>query len=151
METKRILTGIILLFASILAVPQFAAAQGVSSQPVTFPTYQPAAQSFTATAQTGAVYTAVGFSSATVAVVGTAITTVTWALQGSTDGVNFFPLATAAPLVPGTTAATQTTTANAIYVANVAGFTKFRIVTSGTFTATGLTIKFTASAAKGLL
>jgi hypothetical protein len=147
MRTKRIFLSLF-LFACALATPAFA--QGVSSQPITNPTFAPPAQSFTATAQTGATYVLGGFGSGTIAVTGT-ITTVTFAAQGTTDGVHFFPLLTAAIAVPGTTATTETATANSLYIVNVAGLTGIRFVTSSTFTGTGVTFKFTATSNRGLL
>lgn len=150
MRTKSIYLSLALLLA--FAIPAFAGAQGaVASQPTIHPTYLPAAQLFTATAQTGATLTLPAVASGTIAVTGT-ITTVTWAVQGTTDGVHFFAIPTALVSAPGTLAQTETTTTNTLYVVNVAGLTGIRFVTSGTFTATGaVAFKFTATANRGLL
>ncbi len=121
-------------------------------QAVVTPNYSFPAQSFTATGQTGTKINLAGFSSGTVTVTGTALTTATWAIQGSADGgTTWFPLLTATIAVPGTTATSQTTTASSMYIVNLACMTNVRFVTSGTFTATALSIKLTASANKGLL
>lgn len=113
-----------------------------------------APQSFTASAQTGAtVYLTDAVSSGTVLVYGSALTTITWAIQGSNDGgATWYALNTAAITAPGTLATTETTTSTpSAYLVNLAGITNVRFVTSGTFTATGAFIKLTASGNKGLL
>jgi hypothetical protein len=123
------------------------------AQSSVFPNYPVATvTSLTATAQTSASFGMPGSSYGVIQIKATAITTVTWAIQGSIDGgVTFFPLNTAAILVPGTVAATETSTANGLYVVNLAGITNVRFVTSSTFTATGLTIKLVTTSNKGLL
>lgn len=118
------------------------------------------AQSFTATGQTGAVIQLNGltptvsgstvgssYSSLTVTVAGTSLTTVTFAIQGSADnGATFFSLpiySVASPVSPPTL--TVTATANGLYQVNSAGLTHVRVVTSGTFTATSVSLTFTGS------
>lgn len=105
----------------------------------------------TATSQTSGAFTTFGQSGISISVVGTALTTATWAVQGSNDGVNFFPILQAAIAVPGTTAVTETATVNGIYIANVANLVKIRIVTSGTFTATNVLFRIVGSPNKALL
>lgn len=144
----RILSLCILLAACVVA-PNASAQQIGGVTPFGFPNFSPAAQSFTATAQTGAKINLGGYSSGTIEVYGT-ITTVTFAIQGSNDGgVNWFALPTAVITAPGTLAATQTATAAAMYRVNLAALTNVRFVTSGTFTGTGVFIKITASGNEG--
>jgi hypothetical protein len=139
--------------------PAPAAAQGPyypGSTPSIFPNYSYAPATFTATSQTSSVINLTGLTSGLVQVTGTALTTVTWAIKGSIDGgVTFFSLPTAAiptTTVPiTTTAVTQTTTASALYVVNLSGMTNVEFVTSGTFTATSVAIKLTASSNKSYL
>jgi hypothetical protein len=115
------------------------------------------AQSFTASGQTGAtihlnnltVSSTVGtsFVSGTLTVTGTSLTTATIAIQGSSDnGSTFYPLPISTVAAPGVTPTfTVTVTAAGIYQVPLAGITHVRFVTSGTFTATTLSIVFTAS------
>lgn len=112
--------------------------------------------SLTATAQTSTEFLGVpGASYAGIVVTGTTLTTATWALQGSINGgTTWVAIATAplgvTPLVPVLTE-TSTVAAGSSYAANVAGFTRLRFVTSGTFTATGLKIQVVVTSNKGLL
>lgn len=119
------------------------------------PNYSYNLGTFTATSTTGTAQVLGGLESGVIQVTGTSLTTATWAIQGSIDGgTTWFALPTAAyptTAAPSTLAVTQTTTATAQYVVNLAGITQVRIVTSGTFTATNITIKLTASTNKGYL
>jgi hypothetical protein len=81
----------------------------------------------------------------------TTATTFTFAVNGSIDrGVHYFPLAVA-PYVGSATIASVLTTVTisnntaTLYTANVSGFTNIQVVTSGTFTATGVNIQITSS------
>lgn len=138
---------------------------GVASQcqniasPYTNSVFKP--QTFTHTGQTGPVIQLNGltpsagnastvgssYASLTVTVAGTSLTTVTFAIQGSADnGVTFFPLPifiVASPASPP--ALSITATVNGLYQVNSAGLTHIRAVTSGTFTATSVTLTFTGS------
>lgn len=121
------------------------------------------AQTFTATGQTGAVLQLNGlstpsstvgssFNSGTFTVTGSSLTTVTFSIQGSSDnGVTYYalPIYTAAsPTSSPTTTVTATT--NGLYQVSLAGITHVRIVTSGTFTATTVSIVFTSSPNAGV-
>lgn len=121
------------------------------------------AQSFTATGQTGAaiqlngltVPSTVGssFWSGTITVTGTSLTTATFGVLGSSDGgATYYPLPIQSPLaaVPSTPVTTATVTVNGIYQVSLAGITHVEFVTSGTFTATALSITLTASPNAGV-
>jgi hypothetical protein len=120
------------------------------------PTLRYAPVTFTATAQTSAAQTLSGASFGLFQVKGTALTTVTLGVQGSIDGgVTYFAIpfaaATGYTSLPVTTAATATATTSALYAVNLAGLTNVRFVTSGTFTATNVTVSLTATSNKGIL
>lgn len=109
-------------------------------------------QTFTAASQNGSAITLPGVSAAVISAVGTSFTTAVIQLQGSVDGTNWSPLLLAAIAVPGTTATTETVTANGLYVANLGGLKAIRLVTtSGTFTGTSLALTISASPLKGQL
>lgn len=119
-----------------------------------FPNYVYTPMVFTATSQT-ATQTLGGISFCTFSLTATALTTVTWIVKGSTDGgTNYYAIAVA-PYVAGTlvpsTSAITSTSAPVLFVANLSGFTNFEIVTSGTFTATSVTITPTCSSNEGLV
>jgi hypothetical protein len=108
----------------------------------------------TATAQTSAAigldlyHTGTGnsFATGTLTVTGTALTTATFGVLGSSDGGNnYFPVNLYPVLTPTAGASTQTVTAAAMFYVNLAGLTHIKYVTSGTFTATSITILVTAS------
>lgn len=144
----------------LLAAPLALSAQSYypGTQTSLLPNYSYGAQSFTATAQTGATINLAGVSTGLIEVSGTALTTVTWQLEGSIDGgTTWFPVGTApytfssgSLTIPTSVSSTQTTTATTLYMANLAGFTNVRFVTSGTFTATNVSIKLTAASNTGL-
>lgn len=145
----KLFTRFTLLLA--LLVPCAAYAQYVpGAQPIVFPTFQSPVYTFTATSQTGNSATTTALASGIIEVKGTALTTATWAMQGSIDGGTTWQALPTAPYPTTafvtTTAVTQTTTTtNTFYVVKLLGFTKFRFVTSGTFTATNITIQFTGT------
>lgn len=143
-----------LVGAAGIATPAFAQYYPGSLATMT-PNYSYPAQTFTATAQTGTAINLGGLTSGIVQVKGTGLTTVTFAVQGSMDGgATWFSLPTATyptTAAPSTLAVTQTATATTQYVVNLAGITNVRFVTSGTFTATSVTLQLTASANKGYL
>lgn len=143
-------------FAALALAPSLDAQAFPGSQASLLPNYSYAAQTFTAASQTGATINTGGLTSGTIVAYGTALTTATWQIQASNDGgAHWFNLPTAAlptTALPSTLAASQTTTATTLYLVNVAGFTNVRFATtSGTFTATNLSLKLTASSNRGLL
>lgn len=148
MKIKAVFLSLVLAAAAVF-VPSARAQGGF----VTFnQNFNPAAQALTATSQTTATINIAGYSYATFEVYGTAITTITLGLQGSNDGgVHWYALNSAVVTAPGTVATTQTATANTLYIANVAGMTNLRFVTSSTFTATGAFVKLIATVSRGLL
>ncbi len=113
--------------------------------------------SMTATGQTSAPikmaqYSATGggFSLGTITVTATALTTVTFGvLASSQNGAagTFFPVNIWNSLTPGNQATTATATVPGQYHFSLAGVTDIEYVTSGTFTATGLTFSLTATPA----
>lgn len=143
----------VLLLASSLLVgcgekpgPQ---ALGASYYPGTLtsalPNYPFPVMTFTATAQTLSQNLS-GQACMTLTMTSTALTTVTFIVNGSNDGgVTYVPLRVAPYIATLTAAITAiTATANKPYLVNVSGFTNYQIVTSGTFTATN--VKFAAVA-----
>lgn len=112
--------------------------------------YSPAVM--TATAQTSAPVT-LGLSSAltswtggALTITGSGLTTATIAVQGSSDnGVTYYTLPIYSVTSPGTNTTTVTVTGTTAYQLNLAGLTHIRFVTSGTFTATNISIVLTAS------
>lgn len=76
---------------------------------------------------------------------GTALTTVTFAVQASNDGIIYTPLNLWPVLTPTSISATITATTAGIYQTNLSNWTYVRIVTSGTFTATNVTFSLTGS------
>lgn len=112
------------------------------------------AQSFTATAQTGAIIALNGatgsagssYGAGTFTVSATSLTTVTLAVQGSSDGgLTYFALPITPLAVGGSQSATVTATAAGLYQISLVGITHVKFVTSGTFTASGLTVTLTAT------
>lgn len=86
------------------------------------------------------------YSSITVTLTGSSLTTATVGLLGSADnGVTYTAVAMQKCSVPGTFATTETATTAACYQANSAGFTHLEFVTSGTFTATSITLVVSGS------
>jgi hypothetical protein len=120
------------------------------------PTLRYAPVTFTATAQTSTAQTLSGASFGLFQVKGTALTTVTFNVQGSIDGgATYFTIpfavATGYTTRPLTTESTATATASTLYAINLAGLTNIKFVTSGTFTATNVTISLTATSNVGVL
>lgn len=116
------------------------------------------AQTFTASSQTGTVMQLNGltsststvgssFASGTLTLTGTSLTTVTFAVMGSSDnGATYYALPIYTVASPSTSPTTTiTATANGIYQISLAGITHLKIVTSGTFTATNVSFVLDAS------
>src|SRR6201986_94408 len=86
------------------------------------------------------------YSVGVITVTGNTLTTATFAVLGSSDGgTTYSPLAVSAVGSPSTTATTTTVTANGLYQVNLAGITNVEFQTSGTFTATSVSLLLTAS------
>jgi hypothetical protein len=90
------------------------------------------------------------YATGTIQLVGSSLTTATFAIYGcnltNCTSANYFAL----PMqscgdTTGTFATTQTATANSCYRVNLAGMTSVEYVTSGTFTATSITLTLTGS------
>lgn len=134
------------LFATLLVTLGCLAQSGSPFSNNVFP-----AQSFTATAQTGAVIKLnaqqISYGAGTISVSGTSLTTVTFAVMGSSDnGVTYYALPISAVASPGSTpTTTATATAAGLYQVSLVGITCVKIVTSGTFTAAGLSLTLTAT------
>lgn len=108
----------------------------------------------TATSQTSSVVhlsteltgNVVSYSTGTITVTGTSLTTATFAVNGSSDGgKTFYPLNISTINAPATTATTETVTTAGAYQVNLSGITDIEFVTSGTFTATNISLTLTAS------
>lgn len=118
-----------------------------------FPNYPLTPMTFTATAQTVTAILS-GVSYVTISETATTCTTMTFQVKVSNDnGVTYYALAiapyVAGTLVPSTSAVTVSNNTPNLYVANVAGFTNIEIVTSSTFTATGVSFQITGTSNNG--
>jgi hypothetical protein len=112
------------------------------------------AQTFTATSQTGTVIT-LGQSPSgnggsnsvgNITVSGSSLSTATFTVLGSSDGGNTYTALNVNLITtPATVATTTTVTAGGVYQVNLAGITQIEFQTSGTFTATSLTLTLTTS------
>jgi hypothetical protein len=87
------------------------------------------------------------FASGTITVTGNSLTTVTFSVLGSSDnGVTFYPLPIYSVSSPASTPTTTVTaTANGQYQFSLAGITHVEFVTSGTFTATTVSLVLSTS------
>jgi hypothetical protein len=115
------------------------------------------AQSFIATGQTGStiqlnglvIPSTVGssYASGTITLTGTAITTVSFQVMGSSDnGATYYALPVFTVANPGTSPVTTVTvTAAGLYQVSLAGLTHIKFVTTGTFTATSVSFTLTGS------
>lgn len=151
MKFRSTIASLILVLMMVCAVAIPSLAQG--PQPVILNQNAGyAVVTFTATSQTSTPMTTGSTSYMTIRVVGSSLTTATWALKCSNDGgTSYFSWPTAAVGVPGTLALTQTSTADAMYIANISATDHCEFVTSGTFTGTNIKIKVTTSGNRGLL
>lgn len=123
------------------------------------------AQIFTGSGQTGAIQQLNGltspsstigssFATGTITAVGTSLTTATFAVMGSSDnGQTYYALpiyaVTSFPIGPNPAAAV-TVTANAIFRVHLNGITHIKLVTSGTFAGTNLSLVLTTSPQVGV-
>ena len=87
----------------------------------------------------------VSYTSGTLTITGTALTTATVGVLGSSDNVNYFPINISSITTPSTVATTTTVTANGLYQVVLTGLVGIKFVTSGTFTATNISIVLTAN------
>lgn len=86
------------------------------------------------------------YSSGTITLTGVSLTTATFAVWGSGDGgTTYNALGIETCAAPGTFATTQTATAAGCYRVSLAGLDHVEYVTSGTFTATSITLTLSAS------
>jgi hypothetical protein len=119
-----------------------------------FPNYPYPAMNFTATSQT-VTQALSGVSFVTIEFTATTCTPITWQVKVSNDGGTNYVALPVAPyaagtLSPSTSAVTLSAATTEMYVANVAGFTNIEIVTSSTFTATGVNFYITGTSNHGL-
>jgi hypothetical protein len=146
------------VFLLLLLVPVVTPASASPlASPYSISLYQ--AQQFSATNQTGSAIQLNGLTSpstvgssytlGTVTVTGTSLTTVTFGVLGSSDnGFSYYPLPITSPLATpsgGAPATTVTATANGVYQVPLGGLTHVKFVTSGTFTATAVSLQLSAS------
>lgn len=86
------------------------------------------------------------YSSGVIQLTGTALTTATFGVTASSDnGVTFFAVPICTVAATPSCATTQTATAAALYAINLGGLTHIKYVTSGTFTATNISLILTAA------
>jgi hypothetical protein len=137
---------LIALLALALSAP-LCGAQSISIFP---------AQIFTGTGQTGTpiqlssssqFLPSIPYSVGSITLRGTSLTTVTFSVMGSSDnGATFYKIPITTVASPGATPTTTVTaTSNGLYQVNLAGVTNVKLVTSGTFTATSVSLTFAAS------
>lgn len=124
---------------------------GYAQSPYTNILFKPA-KVMTATAQTsapiqlGPANRPGGFSAGTITLTGSSLTTATFGVLGSSDGgVTYYAIALNTYADPTTLATTFTATTNGLYQVNLTGLTHIEFVTSGTFTATSISLLLTAS------
>lgn len=108
------------------------------------------AQTFTASGQSGSSIIQLNkasYSAGTVTVSGTSLTTVSFSVYGSSDnGNSYFALPITNVANPGAASVTTVTVTSAgLYQVNLLGITQVYLGTSGTFTATSVSLVFTAS------
>lgn len=109
---------------------------------------QPPAQQFTG-ASTGAPIPILGQGACTISLNANSLTTVTFKVQGSNDSSGtWFDIPFWAIAAPQTSLTSTTSTTAGLYGLSCAGLTSVRIVTSGTFTANGLTFQLTGTIAQ---
>jgi hypothetical protein len=123
-------------FSQNIFAPQVFVATGVTGTPIQLNGL------ISSTSTVGSSYT-VG----SITVAGTSLATATFGVLGSSDnGATYYPLPIYTVGSPATTPATTiTVTTNGLYQINLVGLTHVKFVTSGTFTATNLTLTLTAS------
>jgi len=154
---RKIFAVLFIVLLAIFTMTTQARAQAYpGSQASLLPNYAYPVATFTAASQNGSTLYIGGLTSGVITVYGTALTTATWKIQGSNDGGgHWFDLPTAAyptTAAPTTLAVSQTSTATGLFAVNLAGFTNVRFATtSGTFTATSLSLVLTGSSNKGYL
>lgn len=86
------------------------------------------------------------YSVGTITLTGSSLTTATFAVMGSSNGgATYTALPISAIADPTTTATTITATAAGLYQVNLATITHIKFVTSGTFTATSVTLLLTGA------
>lgn len=143
---KRTLIYLTLLVASV--VP------GWTQSPYSVNIFKPATV-MTATSQTSAAIP-LGTSAAApksgsyaggnIQLTGSSLTTATFGVTASSDnGVTYFAIPICTMAATPVCATTQTATTNAIFTINLTGLTHIKFVTSGTFTATNISLLLTAS------
>lgn len=86
------------------------------------------------------------YSAGVIQLTGVGLTVATFGVTGSSDnGVTYFAVPICTVAATPSCATTQTATASANYMINMLGLTHIKYVTSGTFTATSITLLLTAS------
>ena len=95
---------------------------------------------------TGTSVTASVWSTGTITLIGTSLTTATFGVLGSSDcGVTYSPVAINSLGTPGTFSTTATANGDGVYQINLTGLNYIKFVTSGTFTGTNISLLLTAA------
>jgi hypothetical protein len=147
---------VVLGLAAAIAWPQGPPANPSLGSPL--PNFPSPAMTFTATGQTKTQALG-GVSYATLDITASGLTTATFQVKASNNGgasydfnVGVAPYVyTSGTLANISQSPITITSAPAVYVCNLAGFTTVAIVTSGVFTATSITARITATSNKGVL
>lgn len=136
----------LLLACVSLCIPAATPAQTTYPGAVTIrvPAYFHDPRVMTATAQTSTAMTVGGAQMGVISAIATSLTTATFAVQGTVDGTNFFPVNVYPLNTPGSPALTTTVTASGLYGCTLTGLMQIRFVTSGTFTGTSLSLQLGA-------
>lgn len=136
------------------ALLMFGCSRVAPAQASPYNLFIPKPQNFTATAQCGTIIQTNGLStnastigssytSVTVTLTGTGLTTASFQIQGSFDnGATFYPLPFSPVSSPTSISTTVTITANAAYQGNLTSVTQIKACTTGTFTAASVTLTF---------
>jgi hypothetical protein len=160
MKTSKV-SALVALIVLALGVAIASWSQGPPANPSLgsiLPNYSFPAMVFTATAQTKTQALG-GVSYATIDVTAVGLTTATFQVKASNNGgasydfnVGVAPYVyTSGALSAISQSPITITSAPAVYVCNLAGFTNVEITTSATFTATSLTAKITGTSNHGVL
>ena len=130
----------------VFTLAALASSSALAQSPYRNITFNPVVM--TATSQTSTPIQLVkqgSFSAGAITVTGTSLTTATFSVLGSQDGVNYFQLPINPVASPTSTATTQTVTAASMFNIPLVGLMYLEFQTSGTFTGTNISLLLTAA------
>lgn len=151
---KKRLISRLLIYTVLTAAAVFAGWRVEAQSPYSVNIFKPATV-MTATSQTSAaiplgtvatVPKSGSYAAGNIQLTGSSLTTATFGVTASSDnGTTYFAVPICTVAATPVCATTQTATANAIFTINLGGLTHIKFVTSGTFTATSISLLLTAS------